>query len=316
MGELTAPNNKMNCHNRWGTMFNINSLLSNFHLHATIFHRSLLCKTWSTDTSGSGLASFHLVSQGQAFLYCGDIKALELTAGDLVVFPHDAPHIISSSNSEQAAATISRFVAYPMVDEPSDSTGLICGYFDFSEDKNHPLICQLPACMVIRKQEQSGALTGITQSLIEEAKLGSLANDVILSRLSEVFFLSLLRKLSNDEHSNIGLFKALQDPKMSKVLNAISQDLCQSWSVNTLAELGGYSRASFASYFKAYLDMTPIEYITRLRLSQAQKQLRAGDSVYKTALDVGYQSDITFAKAFKRYFGYGPGSSRRANTEA
>ncbi|MCL1093337.1 AraC family transcriptional regulator [Shewanella kaireitica] len=297
-------------------MTDINSLLAGFHLNATIFHRSLLCNTWSTDTSGSGLASFHLVSQGQAYLYCDDIKALELTAGDLVVFPHDAPHIISSSDDAKTAASIDSFIAYPMALESANQTGLICGYFDFSEDKSHPLICQLPTCMVIHKHQQQGALAGIVQSLIEEAKLGILANEVILSRLSEVFFLNLIRKLSLDEQTSIGLFKALQDPKMNKVLHAINTDLAHSWTVNTMAEIGGYSRASFASYFKSYLEMTPLEYLTRLRLSQAQKQLRAGDSVYKTALDVGYQTDVSFAKAFKRYFGYGPGSSRKNNTIA
>ena len=297
-------------------MIDINSLLAGFHLNATIFHRSLLCNTWSTDTSGSGLASFHLVSQGQAYLYCDDINALELTAGDLVVFPHDAPHIISSSDNEKTATSIDSFIAYPMAHGSSDQTGLICGYFDFCEDKSHPLINQLPACMVIHKHQQQGALAGIVQSLIEEAKLGILANEVILSRLSEVFFLNLIRKLSLDEQTSIGLFKALQDPKMNKVLHAINTDLAHPWTVNTMAEIGGYSRASFASYFKAYLELTPLEYLTRLRLSQAQKQLRAGDSVYKTALDVGYQTDVSFAKAFKRYFGYGPGSSRKSNTLA
>ena len=264
-----------------------------------------------TDTSGSGLASFHLVSQGQAFLYCDDIKALELNAGDLVVFPHDAPHIISSSDNEQTAASIDSFIAYPMTNELTDQTGLICGYFDFGEDKHHPLISQLPACMVIKKHQQQGAFAGITQSLIDEAKLGTLANEIILSRLSEVFFLNLLRKLSLDESTNIGLFKALQDPKMNKVLHAINIDLAHPWTVNTMAEIGGYSRASFANYFKAYLALTPVEYLTCLRLSQAQKQLRAGDSVYKTAVDVGYQTDVSFAKAYKRQFGYGPGESRK-----
>ncbi|ACJ30118.1 Transcriptional regulator, AraC family [Shewanella piezotolerans WP3] len=301
---------------KWLSMTDINKLLANFHLNATIFHRSLLCNTWSTDTSGSGLASFHLVSQGQAYLYCDDIKALELNAGDLVVFPHDAPHIISSSDDAETAASINSFIAYPMAHKSANQTGLICGYFDFSEDKSHPLICQLPTCMVLHKHQQQGALAGIVQSLIEEAKLGLLANEVILSRLSEVFFLNLIRKLSLDEQTNIGLFKALQDPKMNKVLHAINTDLAHHWTVNTMAEIGGYSRASFASYFKSYLELTPLEYLTRLRLSQAKKQLRAGDSVYKTALDVGYQTDVSFAKAFKRYFGYGPGSSRKSNTLA
>jgi len=294
-------------------MIGINEILSNFHLSATIFHRSLLCNTWSTDTSGSGLASFHLMSQGQAFLYCGETKAYELSAGDLVIFPHDAPHVISSCAEETAAVNTSRFIAYPMTDNATDKAGLICGYFDFGDDKAHPLIKQLPSHIVIHKHEQQGALGQITHSLIEEAKLGNMANEVILSRLSEIFFLSLMRQLALDEHTHLGLFKALQDPKMHKVLQALNRDLAQPWTVSSMAELGGYSRASFASHFKTYLQSTPLEYLTYLRLSKAQKQLQAGESVYKTALDVGYQSDVSFAKAYKRHFGYGPGTSRKVS---
>ncbi|MFT5789398.1 MAG: hypothetical protein ACI8SJ_001514 [Shewanella sp.] len=36
--------------------------------------------------------------------------------------------------------------------------------------------------------------------------------------------------------------------------------------------------------------------------------------MYKTALDAGYQSDVTFAKVFKRYLGYGSGLSRKNDT--
>jgi AraC-like DNA-binding protein len=292
----------------------LNSLLSSFHLNATIFHRSLVCDAWSTNTSGSGLASFHLISSGQAFLYCDDFEAEPLTAGDLVIFPHDAPHIISYSQDKQTAAETDLFIAYPIEDSAPNSTGLVCGYFDFKEDKKHPLIAQLPSCILIRAQQRQGALGSIIEGLIQEVTLGSQASDAILSRLSEVFFLSLLRQLAMEESTRLGLFRALQDTKMAKVLQAIDTDIGAPWDLNSLADIGGYSRASFVSHFKRYLQATPLEYLSHLRLSKAKKQLIQGDSVLKVALDVGYRNDVSFAKAFKRHFGHGPGASRANST--
>ncbi|WP_394388261.1 AraC family transcriptional regulator [Shewanella woodyi] len=292
------------------TMSALNGLLSSFHLNATIFHRSLVCDPWSTDTSGSGLASFHLISSGKAFLFCDDYQAEPLTAGDLVIFPHDSPHIISHSPDKQTAITTDGFVAYPFSNNTPHSAGLMCGYFDFKEDSSHPVITQLPSCILIKSQQNQSVLASIIESLILEVTLGVQASDIILSRLSEVFFLSLLRQLSTEGNTQMGLFRALQDTKMAKVLQAINNNLAAPWDLNSLANVGGYSRASFINHFKNYLDTTPQEYLSQLRLSKAKKQLIRGDAVLKVALDVGYSNDVSFAKAFKRYFGYGPGVCR------
>lgn len=305
----------------------LNDFLSSFHLNATIFHRSLVCDAWSTDTSGSGMASFHLISSGTAYLHTEGYRGEALNKGDIVIFPHDAPHIMSYSQDDEIARNTESFVAYPIEQDlatssetgsrPNDvkepfpkSTGLICGNFDFGIDKQHPVIKQLPNCILIRNQEQQGALKGLIQGLIDEALLGSQATDAILGRMSELFFLTLLRNLAQDNSETLGFFRALKDPKMAKVLTAIQQELAKPWSLISLAEVGGFSRASFASHFKAYLGTSPLDYLTRLRLTSAQKRLQAGDSVYQVAIEVGYQNDVSFAKAYKRHFGFGPGVTR------
>ncbi|WP_434930642.1 cupin domain-containing protein [Shewanella sp. HL-SH5] len=289
----------------------LNSLLNQFHLHATIFHRSLVCDTWGTDTSGTGMASFHLISSGKAYLHTELYNGTLLTAGDMVIFPHDAPHIISFSPESSIASQHTSFIAYPIDTlAPANSTGLLCGYFDFAEDKSQPLIRQLPQTIVIKADEQQGALASLIQGLIDETQADYQGSEAIISRLTEVFFLALLRHLAKQQHQKLGFFNALQNPKMAKVLQAIHLNMAHNWSVNSMAETGGYSRASFASHFKQYFAISPMEYLQQLRLTYAFKQLAKGDSVLKVALDAGYQSDITFAKAYKRHFGFGPGATR------
>ena len=286
-------------------------LLSSFHLNATIFHRSLLCSEWSTDTSGTGLASFHLISSGGAFLYCDTYRAEPLNEGDIVIFPHDAPHLISYHSDEKIAFSTKSFISYPMEMNIANSTGLICGYFDFDEDRTHPLIAQLPSCILVKKRSMNMTLNRIVDCLISEAQQGVEANEVVLARLSEIFFLTLLRNLLQDENTNLGLFKALQDPKMKKVLQALSCNISHPWNLSSLAGIGGYSRASFYFHFKKYLQQSPLEYLTHIRLSKAKKLLRQGELVSKVSIEIGYLNENSFAKAYKRHFGYGPGSSRK-----
>ncbi len=287
----------------------LEQVLSRFHLNATIFHRARMCNTWSTDTSGSGLASFHFISSGKAYLHTDNMKDVELVAGDMVIFPHDAQHIIADSPATDLGAP---FISHAIEESITNSTGLVCGYFDFSEDVNHPLLMQLPSCILLKTQDTNGLTSHLIQALIAEAESGLDSSSILLSRLSEAFFITVLRMLANSSNQ-AGYFKALQDPKMSRVLDAIQQNIAGNWTTQSLADIGGYSRASFAKYFKEYLSVSVMEYLTQLRLSQAQKRLRQGDSVFEVALDVGYQSDAAFSKAYKRYFGYGPGESRKSS---
>ncbi|MFA5939564.1 MAG: helix-turn-helix transcriptional regulator [Sinimarinibacterium sp.] len=72
------------------------------------------------------------------------------------------------------------------------------------------------------------------------------------------------------------------------------------------------SRASFAQRFSELVGTTPIEYLTRWRMTQAELLLRNPQiSVANAAERVGYETEAAFRKAFKRVHGVGPGSIRR-----
>ena len=77
--------------------------------------------------------------------------------------------------------------------------------------------------------------------------------------------------------------------------------------------LSGLARASLFSpwyayrLFRAYLGLTPAEYIRKYRLTQAAKQLRNGETkVIDAAYDAGFSNVDTFTRAFYREFGLNP----------
>jgi AraC-like DNA-binding protein len=73
------------------------------------------------------------------------------------------------------------------------------------------------------------------------------------------------------------------------------------------------SRSAFASRFKHLVGMTPMDYMTKLRMYKA-KELLAIDqfSLLQIAEKVSYKSEAAFNRAFKRQFNQNPGKLRRS----
>lgn len=84
----------------------------------------------------------------------------------------------------------------------------------------------------------------------------------------------------------------------------------------TLADLGreaGYSPWHAARLFSTYLDLTPAEYIRRLRLSRSAMELKQqGGSVTDKAYDLGFGSVDGYIRAFRRAFGCTPAAYARS----
>ncbi len=76
------------------------------------------------------------------------------------------------------------------------------------------------------------------------------------------------------------------------------------------------SRSAFSAKFAALIGEAPLQYVTRWRLQKAATLLRTTAMKLTTiARLAGYDSDIAFNKAFKRFAGAAPGAYRRATHE-
>jgi len=85
----------------------------------------------------------------------------------------------------------------------------------------------------------------------------------------------------------------------------------QAWALNDLARLCHMSRASFVRLFNHVAGTTPATVLLHTRMAQAAVWLaRHERSVRDIGEAVGYQSEAAFNRAFKRYFGVGPGLYR------
>ncbi|MCG8427464.1 MAG: cupin domain-containing protein, partial [Chromatiales bacterium] len=87
----------------------LTSILQRLRLQAGVYVHADFCGTWAVDTSGHRKVPFHLIGRGEGWLHTDDTDEPRLlSAGDLVVFPHDARHVISDNASPPPASLINQ----------------------------------------------------------------------------------------------------------------------------------------------------------------------------------------------------------------
>jgi transcriptional regulator GlxA family with amidase domain len=97
------------------------------------------------------------------------------------------------------------------------------------------------------------------------------------------------------------------DLRIARVLRAVQAEPQRRFSVRELAKLAGASRASFVRLFQAATGSSPQRWLTERRLERAKALLAQGSSTLaRVAAEVGYRSEFSFSRAFKRRYGQSP----------
>lgn len=82
--------------------------------------------------------------------------------------------------------------------------------------------------------------------------------------------------------------------------------------MSVLASHFNYTRTYFETIFKKFTGMTPIGYLTKIRMEKACSLLRNSQlSVGRISNSVGYQDSFYFSKLFKRYYNQSPTQYRK-----
>jgi transcriptional regulator GlxA family with amidase domain len=104
----------------------------------------------------------------------------------------------------------------------------------------------------------------------------------------------------------------LRDLVVRRALDLFARDPKRRWTVETIAEAVGVSRAALARRFVAALGEPPLRALTRMRMEHAGRLLATTDDGLVAIADaVGYDSEFAFSRAFKRARGVPPAVFRR-----
>ena len=103
-----------------------------------------------------------------------------------------------------------------------------------------------------------------------------------------------------------GVLLALGDRKLSKAMACMHAAPGSAWTLEHLAQKAGMSRARFAAHFHRIVGTTPLDYLTKWRISMAMKMLNRGDSPKAVASAVGYSSSAVLSRLFVQRIGITP----------
>jgi AraC-like DNA-binding protein len=97
--------------------------------------------------------------------------------------------------------------------------------------------------------------------------------------------------------------------RMALAVRKIRMHPNRDWTVASLAREVGLSRSAFAAAFRGYTGVTPLGYVTDVRMKRAAELLEHESiSLGEVAERVGYAVEASFARVFKQYYGASPKS--------
>jgi AraC-like DNA-binding protein len=224
----------------------------------------------------------------------------------------DNPRTRARSFCEVAPKNGSQVIEYGGGGAP---TTIISGWFRFCAISVKPLTRLLPPLILVKAdQAQSLALHTTLSMLASETASSAPGSELLVNRLADMLFIHSIRAhiASHSEACKSGLLQAVFDPQIGAALKSMHEKLEHRWTVESLAATSGMSRSAFAVRFKDLVGETPLEYLTSWRMQKATGLLQKGDKkLFEVAKVVGYDSDASFSKAFKRAFGVAPREYRR-----
>lgn len=273
----------------------LESLLNQSMLRVDVVAELHQCGSWFSDAPRYACGLFHLVGTGECRVESTVLaETLHLQAGDLVVLPHGDPHRLCSAD-----------------DNPNASTSLICGELHFSSHTQHPLSHALPTCFVVRAAQADQVFRGLASMMVDVVNSGLAGRQVLLNKLADTLFTLAVCDYANRNADRRGLFAALADTRICKVLQAVHENPGHAWTMQSMASLACMSRSAFAERFAQLMKMPPMQYVTQWRVSVAERLLRDRQlSVASIADQLGYSSEAAFRRLFKRVSGICPGRIR------
>lgn len=285
----------------------LSALLTRLKLEAELYVDGEFCGSWAVDTSGSRRIPFHIIGSGDAWLHINGEKQ-KLQTGDLLIFPRDTQHVLSSSDDIPEPEHINQ--------TPSGNgatTRLICGFFEFKSKASWPLLDALADAILIAHNSPNSSLCNAIVGLLKE-ELNQQEHGYLLAvnRLAELLFLQVLRHQIRNEVINTGLLAALFDPHLGKALSLMHQQSDKRWTLLQLAEASALSRSSFAKRFHEMTGTPAMAYLTAWRMQNATELLQhTSMSLFGISDACGYESEAAFRKAFKNHTGLTPGQVRK-----
>jgi AraC-like DNA-binding protein len=269
------------------------------------------------------LISYHVVTGGSC--WGGPIGEPQvcLRAGDVIVFPHGDPHVMTSQRDRRVEPDLVDAAPgnYPdtmwLGSSGVPDATFVCGFLGCDIRPFNPLIASLPRCLHV-EGGAGGWLAEFPRQTIAESRIGRAGAATILTRMAELMFIEVIRRhLERLAPASAGWLAGLRDPVVGPALTSLHASPARDWSLAALARDAAVSRTVLAERFTRVVGVPPMQYLAQWRMQLAADRLaRTPAKVAAVAGDVGYESEAAFSRAFRRAPGHTPSAFRRARATA
>ena len=310
----------------------LSDVLRTIHLEGALFLNTECYEPWCVNVpkgevmarmlypAASSVVICHTVLEGRCWIQPAGGQPMALAAGDVVAIPHGDAHMVGSG-LQYAPVSIDDAVRLKVPElspmrygGEGERTVLVCGWFAYDRQVPNPLVSVLPP---ILRSAVGGRPAGrwLEQSIryaLGEAASGQPGSSAIATKVAESLFVETLRAyIDSLPPTQPGWLSGLRDPQVGKCLELMHGKPAREWSVESLAEEVHVSRSVLAQRFNDLVGVPPMQYLKRWRLSIAARMLRSERAHIGRIIDaIGYESEASFSRAFKKEYGLAPGQWR------
>jgi AraC-like DNA-binding protein len=281
-------------------------------MSGSLIARAELRTPWGLGLDRFDAAVFHVLLEGACWLDAIGSRRIRLTHGDVVVLMRGQAHELRSDPGVGTVAfsDLMRHCVpgrFPVIgiDGGGTRATMLCGFFGFDRRTAHPLLRALPDVIHVNALTNTATFEALlTMADVESAapRPGSGAFPDLLCGMLLVH--TLRAQLAVDPRAAEPWIRGLQDRRIGAALELIHAATATEWTVARLASEVTMSRSAFAQRFTECVGEAPMRYLARYRVLRAAQALGGERVSVAEAMDLaGYQSESSFAKAFRRFTG-------------
>jgi AraC-like DNA-binding protein len=298
----------------------LGDILETLRFRGSLFFRSDLAAPWGMSLSDTGIPRFHIVLSGECFVGSDDHDAVKAESADIIMLPNGTSHWIADKPGRDLVPSVQAGEACelgnPLFQKGEITNRLMCGLVHYDQGASHPILEALPDVMHFSMLESAGPIWSVVKLIDAEMQGDHNSSSRIADRLTEVLFLQLLNHYVRENVEASGFLAALRDRRVYRALSLIHQEPEFNWTLNSLGERVGMSRATLVRRFQDVIGVAPMAYIADWRIMKAHNLVKYSATPFEQIADAtGFASARTLSRAFQRHYGCSPNELRRSQNE-
>lgn len=322
----------------------LSDVLRTVRLRGAVFYYLSFGNEWAAETlpaqefagavvpGAEHVMEYHVITKGCGWAAIVGEPPVRLETGDIIMFPHGDAHVLSSAPGVRSTPMSADWIYMTRNDPkpipivfhtpteftygtpgPDSPTNVVCGFLGCDLRPFNPLIATLPRLLHL-PAANGGAWIG---QVMQQAAIASQdkrpGGEAVLERISEMIFIDAIRRhVELLPEESTGWLAGLRDRDVGAALALMHENPSRPWTIEMLGDEIALSRSAFHDRFMRLIGQPPMQYLTQWRMQVAANLLRHSHApIASIALDVGYESEAAFTRAFKREVGTPPGAWRR-----